>query len=151
MHLLSWSAAIVAGFLGVVAPAGGQIAIIVNRANPVRDISIADLRRLYLGQTTTFPGGERVTLTVAPALNESFCQKVLGMETDLVQRHWMAVVFRGDDASPPETFETAAQVRSYVAQHRGAIGFVDAQLVDGSVKALTLNGIPFGDPRYRLR
>jgi hypothetical protein len=49
--------------------AAAQIAVVVNRANPVDELSIETLRRLFLGQAGTFLSGEHAR----PQLAVAFC------------------------------------------------------------------------------
>src|SRR3981081_21868 len=82
--------------------ASAQMALIVHRDSPVRDLSVATLRRLYLGQTTTLGNGERVTLLECPPLQMTFYGKALEMSPELVPRHGIGLVFQGEDATPPQ-------------------------------------------------
>src|ERR1041384_300774 len=49
-----------------------QTAIIVNRSNPVASLSLDDLRRLYLGTSTTFSNSVPVSLLEMTGLRASF-------------------------------------------------------------------------------
>ena len=40
------------------------LAIVVNRSNPMSEISLADLRKLYRGQRSRWSNGRRVTLVM---------------------------------------------------------------------------------------
>jgi len=131
--------------------AAAQMAIIVRRDNPVRDLSLATLRRLYLGQTTTFSNGERVVLLEYTPLQATFYRKALGMSPELVHRHWIGLVFQGEDAMPPQPMNDDESVKRFVAEHPGAIGFIDLRTVDPTVKVLTVNGRAPGDANYPLR
>ena len=132
-------------------PAAAQIAMIVHRDNPVRDLSVATLRRLYLGQTTTFSNGERVALLECTPLQMTFYRKALGMSPELVHRHWIGLVFQGEDATPPQPMRDADATKRFVAEHPGAIGFVDLRAVDATVRVLTVEGYAPTDANYPLR
>jgi len=42
------------------------LAIVVNRSNPMSEISLSDLRKLYRGQRSRWSNGRRVTLVMRP-------------------------------------------------------------------------------------
>jgi hypothetical protein len=132
------------------AAAQGAIAVIVNRSNPVRNVSATDLQRLYLGATTMFPNRERVLLLEQTRLRDSFYRTVLMMSEDRVKRYWIGVVFSDAGATPPKSVTDAAVVLDFVRHGRGAIAFIDAQAVDSTVKVLAIEGSRPGDPDYAL-
>lgn len=143
--------------LGVTAPAvvpfaaQDTLVVVVHPTNSLHNISLADLRRLYLGETTNFPSGGRASLMEYVPDRTRFYQLVLGMTPDLLQRHWMAVVFRGEDASPPKAVSDPEELRRFVAEHPDAVGFMSQSGVDSTVKVVTVDGRPPGHPRYPLR
>lgn len=128
-----------------------QIAVVVHRDNPVHDLPLAALRRLYLGQTTTFNDGQRVVLLEYTPMQASFYKKALGMSPDLVHRHWIGLVFQGEDANPPQPFRDPDAVKHYVADHPGAIAFMDLRAVDATVKVIRVGGLAPADAQYPLR
>ncbi len=139
--------------LAVTAPprVSAQLAVVVNRNNPVQNISFDELRRIYLGQKSRFSNGEAVVLVEFPARGAVFYEKLLGISNDLFRRHWIALVFRGEDLAPPKAFSSAELLKQFIADNAGAIGFMDVGVADQSVKILTIDGVPPTDPRYRLR
>ncbi|HUL49292.1 MAG TPA: hypothetical protein VLT79_04665 [Gemmatimonadales bacterium] len=127
-----------------------QIAVVVNRANPIQNLSLSDLRRLYLGQSVTFANGTRVALVTYPPAQARFYNTVLGLSEDRFQRHWMELVFQGQDATPPKAIAVGAELNRFVAEHPGALAFVDLPAVDQSVKIVTIDGQAPTDTGYRL-
>ena len=136
-----------------VAPAAvtAQVAVIVNRANPIQNLSLSDLQRLYLGQSATFSNGTRVVLVTNPAAQARFYDTALGMTSDRFQRHWMELVFQGQDVTPPKPIANGEELNRFVAEHPGALAFIDLAGVDQSVKIMTIDGRAPTDPAYRLR
>ncbi len=135
----------------VLSQGSAQMAVIIHRESPVRDLSIATLRRLYLGQTTTFSNGERVILLECTPLQQGFYQKALGMSPELVHRHWIGLVFQGEDATPPQPMRDAEATKRFVTEHPGAIGFVELRAVDATVRVVTIGGRSPSDANYPLR
>jgi len=128
-----------------------QVAVIVNRSNSIQNLALSDLQRLYLGQSVTFSNGTRVVLVTNPAAESRFYSAVLGMTSDRFQRHWMELVFQGQDVTPPKPIANQDELNRFVAEHPGALAFLDLAAVDQSVKIMTIDGRPPTDPAYRLR
>ncbi len=84
----------------VAAQSRGPLAVIVHPSNPVSDLSLDDLRRLYLGTTAVFPNKARVVLVVSADDRLRFYQEALRMSEDRFNRHWIARVFAGEPGSP---------------------------------------------------
>ena len=127
------------------------IAIVVHESNPVRDLSMEELRRIYLGSITMFEHGERVVLLEASEHRTSFYRSALDMGEDRLNRHWISRVFAGRAGSPPQEMRSDGELRSYVAAHAGAIAFLSAASVDDTVKVVTITGLGPDDAGYPLR
>ncbi len=140
--------------LGAAAPtpaAPPPIAVVVNRGNPLTNITRDQLREFYLGRSTQFPNRDRVVLLELPTLRGEFYRSVLGMSEDQVKRYWIGVIFAGGDAAPPKEVGNADEVKRYVAEHRGTVAFIAATDVDSTVKPLTVDGRRPNDPEYPIR
>jgi phosphate transport system substrate-binding protein len=129
------------------------LAIIVNRANPIDTIGRRELRALFLGEKTTWPHGRRVT----PVLREpghpertAALRLIYGMSEDDLARHVLHQTFTGGSAGGPRALATADGVKRFVFNVPGAIGVVRLADVDGTVKALKINGAAPGEPGYML-
>lgn len=131
-------------------PPAPPIAVVVHPDNPTDDLTLEELRRLYLGRSTTFGDGTSVVLLELPGLRRAFYKAALGMAEDRVRRHWVTIAFQGDLAIPPREVTAVAAMLSEVASTRGAIGFLAFTDADESVKALTIDGLHPGDAGYPL-
>jgi ABC-type phosphate transport system substrate-binding protein len=131
--------------------ARAQIVVIVNPRNPVKDLSLEELRRLYLGRTTTFRQNLPVSLMEQAVVSDAFYQAALGMNEARVRRHWIGIVFSGETAKPPRSFTAAEDLKRAVAENPGAIAFIDLAETDSDMKVLTINGRRPDDERYPLR
>lgn len=127
------------------------IAVIVHPSNRLSMISLEELRRFYLGRSTTLPKGESVMLLESPEVRQRFYSAALRMSPDRIKRHWIGVVFSGESGTPPKEVGVPAELVKFVASHPNAIAFVGAGAVNGSVKILAIQGLRPGDPNYPLR
>lgn len=131
--------------------APGAIAVIVHPSNPETDISSEDLRRIFLGSTTSFSGGERVELVGLAGTRAPFYRSALGMSEARLKRHWIGRVFAGQPGTPPQEFRDSGGVLDYVLTHPGAIAFMPADSVSGNVKTLLIDGRAPADSGYAIR
>ena len=121
------------------------LAIIVNTQNPVNELSIADLRRIFLGETTRWPDGRRITVAMrdtGQAERDAALRLVCSMSDQDFTRYLLQATFRGALQSSPKVLETSTGVRRFVFNVPGAIGYVRGDEVDASVKMLRITGGP---------
>ena len=127
-----------------------QTAVIVHPSTPIADASVETLRRYFLGKSASL-GPARVQIVEYVKARGAFYRALLGLSEDEVRRRWVALAFRGEAQAVPVELTDPLAVRRFVAEHPGAIGFVDLANVDGSVKVLTVGGHRPGDAGYPLR
>jgi len=150
--------ALIASLLGV-APRVARaqdvepLAIVVNRSNPLTEISLADLRRVFRGQRSRWSNGRRVTLVMrdpgAPERN-AILQSLYGLQEEQYRRTYLQAVFSGEATDAPKTLASSNGVLRFVYNVPGAIGYVRARDVDASVKTLRVDGRLPGESGYRL-
>lgn len=131
--------------------AQAPVAVVVNRSNPQNNITMPDLRDLYLGALTRFRAGERVVLLEYPEMRSRFYDSVLQMSESRVKRHWIGLVFSGEGVIPPREIRAGEEVVRYVARHPGALAFVPLRMIDSTVKVLSVDGLQPADARYPIR
>ncbi len=66
-------------------------------------------------------------------------------------RHFLQGLFTGEVFVSPKTLSTPVGVRKFVFNVPGAIGYLRASDVDGTVKVIKVNGHRVEDPDYPLR
>ena len=138
--------------------AGGQaatdIAVVVNPSVAVDNLSIAELRRILLGDREFWSAGARVTLLIrAPIARErdAVVRDVCQMTEAQFRQHWIAKVFRADTPSGPKIVYSAEMAIDQVSRTPGAITFVQAPVTNRAVKVLRIDGRAPGQQGYRLR
>jgi ABC-type phosphate transport system substrate-binding protein len=125
-----------------------QVAVVVNPANAVDELTTDKLRRLYLGQARTFPSGEHARLGRHSGSAGVFDRAALGLQSQIVRSRWMAMIFRGEATAIPTELASADDVKRFVRAHPDAIAFLPLAQVDGSVKVLTIDGKRPDDAGY---
>jgi len=136
-------------------PAGDDtLAIIVNQANSLDDLSLKDLKTVFLGERSHWPNGRRITLVMMdPGLAErkAVLRDVCHMSEPEFSRHFLQGLFTGEVFVSPKTLSTPTGVRKFVFNVPGAIGYLRASDLDGTVKAIKVNGLRPEDAEYPLK
>jgi len=130
------------------------IAIIVNQSNTIDDLSLKDLRTVFLGERSHWPNGRRITLVMMdPGLSErrAVLRDVCRMSETEFSRHFLQGLFTGEVFVSPKTLSTSVGVRKFVFNVPGAIGYLRASDVDSTVKVIKVNGHRPEEADYPLR
>jgi hypothetical protein len=160
-YLLSW-VPIVVLFL-VVANAAAQaeclpggLAVVVNKANPTESLSIAQLRKLILGDVRTWPDKKPVTLISLDASSEVFkcvLSSIVRMSDAEYHRYIVGAEFRGGDPLAIRSANSGAGAAKMVAGSAGSITVVEASglaAVAGSIRIVRIGGKEPGEAGYPL-
>jgi ABC-type phosphate transport system substrate-binding protein len=126
-------------------PAHAALIVIVNRENPENEISIADLRRMLLGDTTRWADGRKVTIALREPRQperDAVLRLVCRMSDDDFSRYLLHAAYRGELHAGPKILDTANGVRRFVFNVPGAIGFIRADELDASIKPIRIVGAP---------
>jgi hypothetical protein len=125
--------------LAFIPPAAAQkdLAVVVNPGNPIANVSLGELRKLFNGEKRSWPGGMAVKF-----LNLS--------ETDYKQ-HWTALVVRGEADTEPFAAPSIGMVLEAVRALPGAISLVYVGDLKPGVKVIKIDGLLPGAPGYLLR
>ncbi len=129
------------------------LAIIVNKANPVTNLSYAELRQIFLAERGYWGQGRKTVLTMRePGQPErsAVLRQVYRMNESDYNRHFLQLNYAGDSQATPKQLATAEKVRKFVFNVPGAIGYVRASELDDTVKLLRIDGLAPGDAGYKL-
>ena len=117
-----------------------RVAVIVHpdRQEPLDVASVASIflrkRRFWDDGTPIIP----LNREAGSKLRETFSRLVFGVGSTQLAIYWNEQYFHG--TLPPATLSSSEAMRRFVAQERNAIGYVEAEAVDSSVrKALILD------------
>jgi ABC-type phosphate transport system substrate-binding protein len=156
LHTVFLHGILVAGMLlGMSSFVCADIAMITHPKNPVRAISSEDIARIFSGTLRTFPStGMAATALDHPAssdIYERFYRLVLKTSPDIMKRRRASYLFSGQGIIP-ESFENDAAIKQQIAKRPSAIGYVDVDAVDKTVKVIFLLREPLqgtGDPKSK--
>ena len=131
-----------------------DIAVVVHPDVGVENLTLAELRRILLGDREFWPSGVRVTLLIrAPIARErdAAVKDVCQMTEAQFRQHWIAKVFRADAVTGPKIVYSSQMAVEQVSRTPGAMAFVDAPLAGKGVKVVKIEGKSPGQAGYRLK
>jgi hypothetical protein len=126
--------------------------LIMSTTTPVKDISLATLRRAFQGEPTEYMSGKRlipINHLVNTPPRAQFDIAVLGLRGDEVGRFWIDRRIR-DQSGPPKTVPSPDLAVRLVMSLPGAITYTTQELVGPRVQVLTVDGKSPGQEGYLL-
>ena len=137
------------------AQAANEIAVIVNKSNPIEDLPLSELREYFLAERGHWPnGGGKVRVVMLdqglPA-RDAALRLIYNMNEKSYVGYFLGKKFRGETLEEPRQQTSPPDVIKFISYVSGAIGYVAAGEVDASVKVVRVDGLAPGDPGYKLR
>jgi ABC-type phosphate transport system substrate-binding protein len=129
------------------------LAIIANRSNTVNGLTMAELRKLFLGDRGHWPDGHRVTLVMrepGEPERQTILRDVCQMNENDFKNHFLHGLFTGEILVSPKILDTPTGVRKFIFNVPGAIGYLRQTDVDATVKVLRIDEALPEDPGYKL-
>jgi len=136
------------------APPKEGLAIIVNRENPVENLSMAELRTVFLGERSHWPNGRRITIVMmepGQSEREAVVRDICRMSESDLRRRYLQGLLTGEVLVSPKTLSSPVGVRKFVFNVPGAIGYVRPEDLDDSVKVARIDGRLPSDADYPLK
>src|SRR5919206_3483781 len=94
-----------------------SLAVIVNRTNPVENLSFEELRQYFLGERTHWPNGRRVTLVMRDTSRperDAVLRLVYEMREQDFHAHFLRAKFTGELLEEPLPLDTTSRVINFV-------------------------------------
>ena len=131
-----------------------MLAIIVHHSNPVDNLTLSELRRIFMLDTQTWPHGRKITVVLREKGQRERVDAIriiCRLSAEDYERHILFRTFQGSVNIGPRSILSASAMLRFVYSAPGAIGAIAADQVDASVKVVSVDGALPGDPRYPLR
>lgn len=130
------------------------LVIVVNRSNPVDDLSFSELRRIFLGNRSHWANGRRITLVMrdpGEPERKTILRDVCAMSEDQLKMHYLHGLYTGEILVSPKILATPTGVRKFVFNVPGAIGYLRVEDVDSTVKVVRIDARLPNEKGYPLR
>ena len=129
------------------------VAIVVHPQVAVDDLSLDELKSIFLAERQHWQDRSRITLLVRAAIapeRDRVLSEIYGMGEDRYRRYWIAKMFRSEVASGPKIVFSTEMLRDLVTVIPGSIGFVPVSEVGPDLKVIRIDGKLPGDEGYPL-
>jgi len=131
-----------------------SVTFVVSARSTVHDLSAAELRRIFLGQTSRWSNRHRIVVCLRPTDSPEgriMLDRVARMSDIDYSQNWIGAVFRGAAATAPAVFPSREALLETVANNPDAIGFVlNAAPLPAAVRAITVDRKSTDDPAYPI-
>lgn len=141
-------------FLPSVQGAGGDVAVVVHPDTPADSLSLAQARKLLLGEQQFWNPRLRVTLLLlAPTAPERavVLRVIYRMSEAEFRQYWISKMFRAEAVDGPKVVLSNEVAMELVSALPGSVAFVDAAQVPKGLKILKIDGKLPGQPGYPLK
>jgi ABC-type phosphate transport system substrate-binding protein len=123
--------------LGISAARADVVAVVSSRS-PVASLSKNQVADIFLGKAVRFPDGSLavpIDQAEGTAPRKEFYLQFTGKSAAQLKAHWAKIIFTGR-GQPPRSVSNSAEVKKRLLENPQAIGYIESNVVDGSVKVL---------------
>jgi ABC-type phosphate transport system substrate-binding protein len=131
-----------------------DIAVVVHPDTPITNLSMAEVRKVFLGDRQYWSTNVPVVLLIrAPVARarDVVLKRIYQMSDAQFKQYWIAKIFRAESASAPKVVYSNDMANELVSAIPGAIAFIDSREVRPGVKIVRVEGKLPGEPGYQLR
>jgi ABC-type phosphate transport system substrate-binding protein len=134
--------------------ASSPLAIVVHKDTEIENLSMSELRNIFLANQQFWPNRARIILLVrAPESEERdfVLNTIYEMDEAQFRQYWIAKMFRAEVPRGPKIVFSTGMMLELVIAIPGSISFVSADEVTDDVKVVKIDGKLPSDPGYPLR
>lgn len=118
-----------------------EVVVVVSAENSVTALSKYEIIDIFLGRANHFPdGSEAVAIDQqeGSAARREFYDEFAGKSAAQLKAYWSKIIFTGR-GRPPGYVANDSAVREFLATNPNAIGYIERNQVDDSVKELPVH------------
>ena len=130
------------------------LAIVVHKDTDIDNLSLAELRNIFLANQQFWPDRARIILLVrAPKSEERdfVLNTIYQMDEAQFRQYWIAKMFRAEVPRGPKIVFSTDMMLELVIAIPGSISFVNADEVTDDVKVVRIDGKLPSEPGYPLK
>ncbi len=125
--------------------AHATIAVIVNKSNPVSDISYDKLKKILEARQQYWDNGENITLIFKPVTSvetRTLIDMVYKIKYEEFDKYWFLMVYNNKIMEFPKVLNSTSTINILVSEIPGAIAFIGVNEVSkhGNIKIIKING-----------
>ena len=130
------------------------VAIVVHKDTDIENLSLSELRSIFLANQQFWPDRKRIILLVrAPKSDERdfVLSTIYEMDEAQFRQYWIAKMFRAEVPRGPKVVFSTGMMLELVIAIPGSISFVSIDEVTDDVKIVKVDGMLPSDPNYPLK
>jgi ABC-type phosphate transport system substrate-binding protein len=138
MPLRATAALLVLAFGLEARSAAAEVVAVVSAKNPIVAMSRNQVVDIFLGKASRFPDGSQavpIDQAESSATRDEFYLKFAGKSPAQLNAHWSKIIFTGR-GQPPHEVANGAEMKKRLAENPNAIGYLEQEQVDRSVKVI---------------
>lgn len=115
-----------------------DVVAVVSSKSAITALSKSQVADIFLGKVSRFPDGllaVPIDQAVGSAERNEFYAKVADRSPAQITAYWSKILFTGR-GQPPTAVSNDIEMKNRIAANPSAIGYINAELVDGSVRVL---------------
>lgn len=123
-------------------PTMADVVAVVSSKSAVTTLSRTQITDIFLGKTAHFPDGSLavpIDQTEGEAVRDEFYSNFTGKSVAQIKAYWSKIIFTGR-GQPPKAAANSLAVKKLIDGNPAAIGYIDAKLLDDTVRVVTVTG-----------
>lgn len=115
-----------------------DVVAVVSAKSAITTLSKNQVADIFLGKATRFPDGTQavpIDLIEGSATRDEFYLRFTGKSAAQLKAHWSKIIFTGR-GQPPKAVANSAEIKQLLAANPNAIGYIDREMADASVKVV---------------
>ncbi|HHT9146955.1 MAG: hypothetical protein Q7J76_12970 [Candidatus Brocadiaceae bacterium] len=134
------------------------IAVIVNKSNPVSDISYNELKQILEARKQYWDNGEKIILIFKPITSvetRTLIDMVYKIKYEAFDKYWFLKVYDNKIMEFPKILNSTGTINILVSEIPGAIAFIGkdeiSRIANINIKVLGVNGKMPGEDGYPFK
>ena len=132
------------------------IAVIVNKSNPVSDISYNELKQILEARKQYWDNGKKIILIFKPITSvetRTLIDMVYKIKYEEFDKYWFLKVYDNKIMEFPKILNSTGTINILVSEIQGAIAFIGVDEVSkrGNIKVLRVNGKMPDEDGYQFK
>lgn len=132
----------------------GDLAVVVNKASALSELSSADLAKYFKAEKSKTPDGTKLVIVMQDTgrpERDAALKGIYKMSESEYTDYFVEATFTGAAAAAPKALPSGGAVKKFIAETPGGIGYVLSTDADDSIKVLKIDGKAPGDADYKLK
>lgn len=131
-----------------------DIAVVVRPDTPVNDLTLPQLRKIFMGEREAWSSNLAVTLLVrGPGARERevLLKVACRMSEAEFKQYWILRMFRAETTDGPRVVYSSRVMAQLVSSLPGSVAFIEVSEVPRGLRVLRIDGKLPGQPGYPLK